>query len=57
MRRGSVWLLSVGLLLAAAAAISAAPPSNAYWTAYFDPDTNLYSVASINDPVNGGAHP
>jgi len=46
------------LLLAAVsqvAAASEAAPSNAYWTAYFDPATNLYSVAPIYDPVNGVA--
>ncbi len=44
------------LLLAAVSQVAAseAAPSNAYWTAYFDPATNLYSVAPIYDPVNGG---
>lgn len=33
-----------------------APPSNQYWTAYFDPDTSVYSVAPRHDPVNGGTY-
>jgi hypothetical protein len=44
------------MLVAAAAAMAAAAaaPSNAYWTAYYDPNTNLYSVSPTYDPVNGG---